>query len=82
MSQRKKGALGGEGRSGVIPPDPEKEKVINEVKDMRVLTPYTVASRFDVRLSVAKDLLKQLENRGIVQMVSGHHTLKIYKPAD
>lgn len=65
-------------RSGIIPPDLEDEKVVGEVKKMRVLTPYTVASRFNVRMSVAKDFLEQLENHGVVQLVSGNHSLKIY----
>lgn len=68
--------------AGIVPPNPENEKVIGELKEMRVLTPYAVASRFNVRISAAKDFLKKLENRGVVQMVSGNHTLKIYKVAD
>jgi small subunit ribosomal protein S25e len=78
----KKVGLGEKDKSGIIPPDPEDENVINEVKKIRVLTPYNVASRFNVRMSVARDLLKQLEERGVVQIVSGNHNLKIYKPAD
>lgn len=82
MSRRKKGALSGEGESGIIPPNPDNENVVDELKNMRVLTPYTVASCFNLRLSAARDLLEQLENRGVVEMVSGHHTLKIYKSTD
>ena len=65
---------------GVIPPDAKNEKIINEVKKMSVLTPYTVASRFNVRISAAKDFLEQLEQNGAVQLVSGSHKIKIYKP--
>jgi small subunit ribosomal protein S25e len=68
--------------SGIVPPDPENEKIMGELKKMRVLTPYAVASRLNVRISAAKDFLEQLEKRGVVQMVSGNHTLKIYKTAD
>jgi small subunit ribosomal protein S25e len=68
--------------SAIVPPDPENEKIIGELKKMRVLTPYAVASRLNVRISAAKDFLEQLEERGIVQMISGNHTLKIYKAAD
>ena len=68
--------------SGIVPPDPENEKIIGELKKMRVLTPYAVASRLNVRISAAKDFLEQLEERGVVQMVSGNHTLKIYKAVD
>ncbi|MEM3696229.1 MAG: hypothetical protein QXQ94_01820 [Candidatus Bathyarchaeia archaeon] len=66
--------------SGIIPPDPRSEKIVGELKKMNVLTPYAVASRFNLRISAAKDLLEQLEDEGIVQLVSGSHNIKIYKP--
>jgi len=65
---------------GVVPPDAKNEKVVNEVKKMNVLTPYAVASRFNVRISAAKAFLEQLEQNGAVQLVSGSHKIKIYKP--
>jgi ribosomal protein S25 len=48
---------------------------------MGVLTPYAVATRYGIRISAAKDFLEQLESNGAVQLVSGSHNLKIYKPA-
>jgi len=65
---------------GVIPPDVKNAKIVNEVKKMKVLTPYSVASRFNVRISAAKDFLEQLEQIGAVEFVSGNHNIKIYKP--
>jgi small subunit ribosomal protein S25e len=65
---------------GVVPPDVKNEKIVNEVKKMSVLTPYAVASRFNIRISAAKDFLEQLEQNGAVQLVSGNHNIKIYKP--
>ncbi len=65
---------------GVVPPDAKNGKIVNEVKKMNVLTPYAVASRFNVRISAAKDFLEQLEQNGAVQLVSGSHKIKIYKP--
>lgn len=67
---------------GIILPDIKSKKVIGELKKIRALTPYTVATRFDLRLSVAKDFLEELERRGIVEYVSGSKNLKIYKPLD
>jgi small subunit ribosomal protein S25e len=54
---------------GVVPPDAKNEKNVNEVKKMNVLTPYAVASRFNIRISAAKDFLEQLEQNGVVQLV-------------
>ena len=65
---------------GVIPPDAKNEKIIGEIKKMNVLTPYAVASRFNIRISAAKEFLGQLEANGAVQLVSGSHNIKIYKP--
>jgi len=67
---------------GIVPPDPKSEKIIGELKKMKALTPYTVATRFDLRLSVAKDFLEELERRGIVEYVSGSKNLKVYKTLD
>ncbi|KPV63777.1 MAG: 30S ribosomal protein S25e [Candidatus Bathyarchaeota archaeon BA1] len=81
--ERKEGKSGGavaeKKPAGIIPPDAKSEKVIGEIKKMRVLTPYMVASRFNLRLSVAKGLLRELEQRGILEYVSGGENIKIYK---
>jgi small subunit ribosomal protein S25e len=67
---------------GIVPPDPKSEKIIGELKKMKALTPYEVATRFDLRLSVAKDFLKELEKHGVVEYVSGSKNLKVYKTID
>ena len=63
----------------IIPPDVKNEKIVSELKKMRVLTPYAVATRFNIRISAAKDFLEQLEENGTIQLVSGSHNIKIYK---
>ena len=65
---------------GVIPPDAKNQKIVSEIKKMNVLTPYSVSTRFNIRISAAKDFLEQLEQEGAVQLVSGNHDIKIYKP--
>jgi small subunit ribosomal protein S25e len=65
--------------SAVVPPDPKSEKTISEIKKMHVLTPYAVATRFNIRISAAKDFLQQLQENGAIQLVSGSHNIKIYK---
>ena len=80
--REKKAAVSREKKApGIIPPDPKNEKIVGELKKMPVLTPYTVASRFNIRISAAKDFLEQLEENGVIQLVSGNHNLKIYKAA-
>lgn len=67
--------------AGIIPPNPKDEKVIKEIQRMKVLTPYTIASRFNLRLSVAKDFLEELCQQGIITHVSNGRHIKIYRPA-
>jgi len=64
---------------GIVSPDPKNEKLVGELKKMSALTPYAVASRFGIRISAAKDFLEQLEENGVIQLVSGSHNIKIYK---
>lgn len=67
---------------GIFPPDPKSKKVMDELKKMKVLTPHGVASRLDLRLSVAKHFLRELERQGAIEYVSGSKNLKIYKFPD
>ena len=67
---------------GIILPDLKSDKIVGEVKKMKAVTPYAVASRFNLRLSVARDMLEELTRRGVIDYVSGNKNLKIYKPHD
>ena len=66
----------------LIPPDPRDKKVISQLQSMKVITPYTVASRFNLLLSVAKDFLEECHRQGVITYVSGGRNLKIYKPSE
>lgn len=66
---------------GITPPSLKEDKVLSEVKRLRVITPSIVASLFDLRLSVARNLLKELERKGLIEFVSKSPTLRIYRPA-
>ncbi|MCL5949905.1 MAG: hypothetical protein M1490_05450 [Candidatus Bathyarchaeota archaeon] len=66
---------------GIMVPDVKDGKIVAEVKKMNVLTPYAISTRFGIRVSAAKDFLEQLEANGSIQLVSGSHNIKIYKPA-
>ena len=66
----------------IIPPDAKNDKIVAEVKKMPVLTPYAISTKYNVRISAAKDFLEQLEQSGAVQLVSGNHSIKVYKPCN
>ena len=78
----KAGALPDKKTAGINSPDPRSDKILGELKKIKVLTPSVVAARFDLRLSVAKNLLKELEQRGTIRYVSGSENIKIYKFPD
>jgi small subunit ribosomal protein S25e len=80
--QKKAAAIPEKKAPGIFPPDAKSEKVISELKKMKALTPYAVASRFNIRLSVAKDLLEKLAQQGIIEYISGSKNIKIYRPCD
>jgi len=65
--------------SSVVAPDAKSDKTIGELKKMHVLTPYAVATRFNIRISAAKDLLDQLQENGTIKYVSGNHNIRIYR---
>ena len=64
----------------VIPPDAKNERIVAEIKKMPVLTPYAVSTKYGVKISAAKQFLGQLQQNGSVELVSGNHTIKVYKP--
>ena len=83
-AKREKKVTSGETKTAavrVIPPDPRDQNVIKQLQSMKVITPYTVASRFNILLSVAKDFLEELHRQGVITYVSGGRSLKIYKPS-
>ena len=73
------GPLAAKKSLGLTMPDIDSKKVMGELKGLKVLTPSVVASRLNIRLSLAKDFIEELEKRKMVEYVSGGKNLKIYK---
>ena len=64
---------------GIVIPDVNNKKVLAEIKGMKVLTPSVIAAKYNIRVSLAKAFLKELEKRKMVEYISGGKNLKIYK---
>lgn len=77
--KEKAGPSRGKKPPAVVPPDSKNEKMIADLKKMRLLTPYAVATHFNIRISAAKNLLRRLQASGAIEHVSGNHKIKIYK---
>lgn len=63
----------------IFAPNPGDAKVLEELKKMKVVTPYSIASKFNLRISVAKDFLENLKRKGVLQLVAGSRYTRIYK---
>ena len=65
---------------GITVPNMKDKKVEKEIQAMKVLTPYSVASRFNIRISVARDFLEELQREGLISFVTSGKGTKVYKP--
>ena len=59
----------------------EDAKFTGELSKMGALTPYAIATQFNVRLGVARDILEELERRRLIKSVGGNARIKVYKLA-
>jgi ribosomal protein S25 len=80
--KKTKGKSGGEKKAaGIGMPNFDNEKVLGELSKIGALTPYSIATQFNVRLSVARDILEELERRRLITSVGGNTRIKIFKLA-
>ncbi len=57
-----------------------EQELVSELTKMKAITPYQVASRYNVKVSLAKDILERLKNRGQIRMVASSGGMKVYSP--
>jgi ribosomal protein S25 len=67
--------------AGIGLPNFDDAKFAGELSKLGALTPYAIATQFNVRLSVARDILEELERRRLVKPVGGNARIKVYKLA-
>ncbi len=78
-AKEKKSKGSAEKKSGILNlPDTSSKEFLDELSKMRAITPYGLASKYGLKLSIAKDVLDDLEKRGTIQMVAGNNRLRIY----
>lgn len=56
------------------------KQIRNEIHNMRYITPSSIALKYNLRLSVAKDILEQLEREGKLTRVTKSRRVIVYKP--
>lgn len=59
--------------------DMDGDRLVKEVSNMKVITPFEVSSKFKVKISVAKDILEELWRKGYIMPVSGNNRIRVFK---
>jgi len=81
-TKKTKGKTVAEKKSGGMDiPDVNDSKLLTELTKIGAVTPYAVASQFNLRISVAKDLLEELERRKLIRPIGGNSRVRIYQVA-
>ncbi|MGP8071412.1 MAG: hypothetical protein ACLP5V_16170 [Candidatus Bathyarchaeia archaeon] len=69
------------GPGGIGLPSFEDPKSTRDLSKLGALAAYAIATQFNVRLSVARDILEELEHCRLVRSVGGSARIKICKLA-
>ena len=64
---------------GVDIPNVTMKDLSNELNKMKAITPYSLAMKYSIKLSLAKAWLKLLDHKGTIQNIAGSNSIKIYK---
>ncbi len=67
---------------GVDIPDLASKETLGAIRGMKAITATAVAIRFNLKVSVAKRMLLDLESKGVIEFVTRSTNLKVYKMAD
>ncbi|MFQ6125414.1 MAG: hypothetical protein ACE5R6_12540 [Candidatus Heimdallarchaeota archaeon] len=59
-----------------------QDTVENDIVKMRAITPSTIANRYDIRVSTAKQLLQDMSRRGKLRLIINTRRLKVYEPVE
>jgi ribosomal protein S25 len=53
-------------------------ELMDAMKKMKVITPPAVASQFNLKVSVAKKMLEELNQKGTIKLVAHTNNLRVY----
>jgi len=53
-------------------------ELMDAMKKMKVITPPAVASQFNLKVSVAKKLLEELDKKGTIKLMAHTNNLRVY----
>ena len=59
-------------------PDASSEDVMQALRRMKAITPNGVAAQFNLKVSVAKKMLRNLEASGTLELAASSQNIKVY----
>jgi len=59
-------------------PDTNSDEVIQTLRRMKAITPNSVAAQFNLKVSVAKKMLRDLETSGTLELAASSQNIKVY----
>ncbi len=62
----------------VVVDDDTRKKVMDELKAEKVVTPYVLAQKAGITISVAKKILEQMASEGAVKLVAKNRRTAVY----
>ena len=60
-------------------PDMSSDELMEQLDRMKAITPTGLASRLNIKVSMAKRLLRELEEQRVLSLASRSHNLKVYE---
>ena len=60
-------------------PDLNSKDVIGAIKAMKAITPTSVATKWNLKISVAKRMLNMLEEKKVIRLVTQSSNVKVYE---
>ena len=87
MARKRKGEAGGPSRASeeamIVDLTPSLiEQARRELGREKWITPYKVASRYGIKVSLAKKLLRTLEREGLIVLFSRNRRSPVYVPKE
>ncbi|MEM2122573.1 MAG: hypothetical protein QXE79_02940 [Candidatus Bathyarchaeia archaeon] len=64
---------------GGLGPDLDEGSILKEISKMKAITPFSVASQYDLKISAAKAMLRRMAEKGLIEAVGGGSRIRIYK---
>ncbi len=61
--------------------DDLRKKIEKEIVKMPCITPSAIAMKYNIRISTAKRLLRELNSKGLIRLVDRSPNITIYAPA-